>query len=54
LAAVLAAGAALRIAYVLAQPGYDPRFAQPLLDGQYYLDWARSLAAGGAGPGGAF
>jgi tetratricopeptide (TPR) repeat protein len=54
LATVLAAGAGARIAYVMALPGYDPSFARPLLDGQYYLDWARSLVAGGAGPGGAF
>lgn len=51
---VLLAGAAGRIAYVAAQPATDPTFARPLLDGAYYLDWARRLAAGESWPEGAY
>lgn len=54
LAMVLALGAAVRGAYVLAGPNHDLGWALTSLDGKYYLDWARSLAAGAAGPDGAF
>ncbi len=51
---LLLAATAARIAYVLAQPAADPDFSRPMLDGAYFLDWARSLASGAGGPGGAF
>ena len=54
LVALLLLGFALRVAYVVAQPSHDPAFARPMLDGAYYLEWARALAAGGTGPAGAF
>ena len=54
LSAILAAGAIARIGYVLAQPGSDPAFSRPVLDGAYYLDWARAIAAGSGGPTGAY
>ena len=54
LALVLLAATAARIGYVLAQPATDPDFSRPMLDGAYFFDWARSLASGHGGPGGAF
>jgi len=48
LRAVLLAGVALRVAYVLVQPRFDPTFSVPILDGAYYLAAAHTLAAGGA------
>jgi Flp pilus assembly protein TadD len=54
LAAVLLAGLAWRVGYVLAQPASDPWFARPAFDGAYYLNWARSLVDGTGGPEGAF
>ncbi|MCP3978108.1 MAG: ribonuclease III [bacterium] len=38
----------------MVQPVGDPNFARPAFDGAYYVDWARDLASGGSGPGGAF
>jgi tetratricopeptide (TPR) repeat protein len=43
---LVAAAAALRVGYVLAQPAADPTWNRPLLDGAIYLDWARGLLAG--------
>jgi len=51
LAAILAAGFALRVAYVLLQPRFDPTFARPILDGAYYVAAARALASGGSASG---
>jgi tetratricopeptide (TPR) repeat protein len=48
LAAILGAGFALRVAYVVLQPRYDPTFARPILDGAFYVATARALAAGGS------
>jgi tetratricopeptide (TPR) repeat protein len=48
LAVVLTAGFVVRLAYVALQPKFDPTFARPILDGAYYVDWARVLASGGA------
>jgi tetratricopeptide (TPR) repeat protein len=50
LAILLLVGFAARLAYVLGQAASDPAFALPILDGAYYVEWARSLAAGRAGP----
>lgn len=53
--AAAAVGLVLRVAYVLADRASDPAFSLPLLDGAYYLGWARYLvASGGANPPGAF
>jgi tetratricopeptide (TPR) repeat protein len=41
----LAILAAARVVYVFLQPGADPSFERPMLDGAYYLAWA-----GGAAP----
>jgi Tfp pilus assembly protein PilF len=54
LATVLLLGFALRCAYVMHQRTIDPTFARPVMDGAYYLDWARGLTGMGAAPGGAF
>jgi len=54
LALVLLAGLAGRLAYVAAAPRYDPAFFRPALDGAYYLDWARRIAAGESWPPGAY
>jgi len=51
---LLVVGMALRVAYVVEQPLSDPSFALPILDGEVYTDWARSLAGGGSGPSGAY
>jgi tetratricopeptide (TPR) repeat protein len=51
---VLGLGLVLRALYVLAQPGTDPWFAVPQLDGATYLGWAQALAAGAPGPTGAY
>ena len=48
LAAILGVGFLLRVVYVLVQPHFDPTFARPILDGAYYLAWARALAEGGS------
>ena len=48
--ALLGAGMALRVAYVLAQPHGDPSYAHPILDGEYYLAMARSLLGAGPSP----
>lgn len=48
LLALLAVGFALRVAYVLLQPRFDPTFARPILDGAYYVTAARALASGGS------
>ncbi len=48
LAAILGVGFLLRVAYVLVQPHLDPTFSRPILDGAYYLSWARLLAEGGS------
>ena len=49
LAGILFCGFVLRLGYVLAQAGTDPIFAQPVGDGAYYFEWARSLASGTGG-----
>jgi len=54
LGGILLGGLILRIAYLLAQPAADPFFANPALDGAYYLGWARTIAHGAAGPAGAY
>lgn len=54
LSVLLALGLAVRIGYLAAQPAHDPTFDAPILDGAYYLDWARALVAGRPGPGGAY
>ncbi|HEX6853533.1 MAG TPA: tetratricopeptide repeat protein, partial [Candidatus Polarisedimenticolaceae bacterium] len=41
---VLALLAAARVAYVVLQPSADPTFERPMLDGAYYLAWARGEA----------
>ncbi len=51
LAVVLGLGVAIRLAYVLVQPSFDPTFAHPILDGSYYTAAAHALAAGTAPPG---
>ena len=50
LAILLLVGFCARLAYVLGQAASDPAFALPILDGAYYVEWARSLAEGRAGP----
>jgi Tfp pilus assembly protein PilF len=52
--ALLLGGLGVRLGYVLAQPGSDPTFDRPLLDGEYYLGIAREWAEGRSGPEGAF
>jgi len=47
--AILAAGLAVRVAYVVLQPSFDPTFQSPMLDGEYYLVWARAIAEGQGG-----
>lgn len=54
LGAVVAAGMLVRVAYVALQPGFDPNFARPILDGAYYLEWARGLLTGSGSPDGAY
>ncbi len=54
LAAMLLLALGARIGYVAVQPATDPTFDSPMLDGAYYLDWARSLATGEDGPSGAY
>ena len=49
LAAVLLCAFLLRLGYVLGQAATDPIFAQPVADGAYYFEWARSLATGTLG-----
>ncbi len=44
------AGFGTRLAYVIAQIRADPEFSLPILDGAYYLEWARALAEGRGGP----
>lgn len=50
LGAVLSAGFVARLAYVVGEARSNPTFALPMLDGAYYLEWARALAHGRAGP----
>jgi len=47
-------GLALRVAYTVAQATIDPWFAQPVIDGRYYVDWGMALANGGSTPSGAY
>ncbi len=54
LGAILLAGLLVRIGYVLSQPRHDPSFSWPILDGAYYLDWARSILTGASWDGSAF
>ena len=54
LATILLLGFVLRCAYVMHQRTIDPTFARPIMDGAYYLDWARGLGGVGTAPGGAF
>lgn len=52
---IAAVGWLARVAYVVAQPASDPHYAAPILDGRYYLDWARAIAgSGGEVPEGAY
>ncbi len=51
---ILVAGLTARVGYVLAQPATDPTLGRPILDGLYYLEWARALASGAGGPEGAY
>jgi tetratricopeptide (TPR) repeat protein len=44
----------LRLGYVGWQASHDPTFARPILDGAFYLAWARGLASGAGDPAGAF
>jgi tetratricopeptide (TPR) repeat protein len=41
----------LRAVYVFLQPRFDPTFAVPILDGAYYVETARALAASGSTSG---
>lgn len=50
LAGILLLGFLARLVYVLRQAAFDPTFALPILDGAYYMEWARALASGHAGP----
>ncbi len=52
LGVLLGVAVAARVAYLVAQPASDPAFARPLLDGAYYLDWARAIVSGAALPDG--
>jgi tetratricopeptide (TPR) repeat protein len=54
LAAVFLAGLFVRVLYTWTQAAVDPWFAEAVLDGRYYLDWAIALAEGRPGPGGAY
>jgi tetratricopeptide (TPR) repeat protein len=54
LGAIIASGLAWRLVYTLSQASVDPWFAQPMIDGRYYADWASSLMRGEAGPADAF
>jgi Tfp pilus assembly protein PilF len=54
LVGILLFGLIVRIGYVAAQLSSDPTFARPMLDGAYYLEWARAIASGAGGPEGAF
>ena len=54
LLAILAASFLIRLAYIAAQSSVDPTYAFPIMDGGYYLDWARALADGEPGPPGAY
>lgn len=54
LAWILAAGAAHRALYLLLQPGWDPTWDVPVLDGAVYVDWARGIGWGDWGVDGAF
>ena len=54
LGAIVAVGFALRVSYTVAQSSIDPWFAQPVIDGRYYVDWATALLHGGETPSGAY
>jgi Tfp pilus assembly protein PilF len=43
-----------RLGYVGWQASHDPSLARPMLDGAYYLGWARALVNGAGEPAGAF
>ena len=49
LAGLVLVGLVLRVGYLTAQPGVDPTFARPILDGAYYMEWASELVDGGNG-----
>ena len=51
---IVALGTMLRLAYLLAQPSSDPSWGRPGLDGGYYLEWAKRIAAGEVGIEGAY
>jgi Tfp pilus assembly protein PilF len=51
---VLTVGLLFRVAYLIAQPMSDPTCFSPMLDGAYYLDWARGMAGEGGGFDGAY
>jgi len=51
---ILVVGAVARCGYLLALHASDPTFALPILDGAYYLEWARALREGSAAVSGAF
>lgn len=54
LGAIILIGFALRVGYTVAQARIDPWFAQPVIDGRYYVDWASAILRGGATPAGAY
>jgi hypothetical protein len=54
LGAIIVVGFALRVCYTVAQSSIDPWFAQPVIDGRYYVDWATAILRGGATPSGAY
>ncbi len=47
---VLLLGFLARLGYVLGQAASDPTAGVPMLDGAYFLDWARALVDGRGGP----
>ena len=54
LGGTLLVGLLIHAVYLLAQPASDPTFARPMLDGAYYVEWARGLVRGDGPPDGAF
>lgn len=54
LGGLLAAALVWRFGYLWLRAAGDPSFGRPMFDGDYYLEWARALAGGGAGPQGAY
>ena len=51
---IVSFGFVLRVLYTVAQSSSDPWFAQPVIDGRYYVDWATALLSGGETPSGAY